>query len=343
MGEFVKLFEEFVNESSLFPDRAWHIKFGKANDKDAIKMLKAFYGDEIMGEDFYPGPGTDKTMELSNDKLVSLFDKGLIVAIDPDDFTYKVAESEEHIDEASFAGRAWSGKIANLDNLFSWFYDKGILNKGEQAKKDSLFRQYYRYYNDGDFPKGLSSKGISKYHGEEKIERALEDEIENFMKQILNKYTGTYDRKLFHLDTLLADLYTLRGVVAGRDLEGGVKGEPDPYGLLNYWGKKVNVKDSEFEKMLGELRPLYDDARKAVDTAVDKEVKNGIYKDKKSYEIPGPNNGISWVRQKMEGDGIWTPDLEKRYQKMKTHMMKMSDILNTVIEGAEKVKSELGS
>ena len=95
--------------------------------------------------------------------------------------------------------------------------------------------------------------------------------------------------------------------------------------------------------MLGELRPLYDDARKAVDAAVDTEVKNGIYKDKKSYEIPGPNNGISWVRQRMEGDGIWTPDLEKKYQKMKAHMLKMGEILNTVIEGAEKAKAELGS
>lgn len=250
---------------------------------------------------------------------------------------------EEFVNEASFAGRAWSGKIKNLDNLFSWFYSKGILNKGEQAKKDSLFRQYYRWYNDGDFPKGLSSKGISKYHGDEKIERALEDEIENFMKQILNKYTGKYDRREFHLDTLLGDLKTLENIVAGYEQEDGVRGEPDPYGLLNYWGKNINTKDSDFERMLGELRPLYDDVRKDVDNALDKEVKDGIYKDKKSYEIPGPNNGLSYVRMRMQNDKIWTPDLEKKYQKMKAHMTKMHEILKNVVDAAQKAKDALGA
>jgi hypothetical protein len=250
---------------------------------------------------------------------------------------------EEFVNEASFSGRAWAGKLENLDKLFAWLYDKEILNKGEQAKKDSIFRQYYRWYNDGDFPKGLSSKGISKYQGDDKIERALEDQIEEFMKQILNKYTGKYDRKEFHLDTLLADLYTLENITAGYKAEDGVRGEPDPYGLLNYWGKKINTKDSEFEKMLGELRPLYDDIRKDVDKAVEKEVKDGIYKDMKSYEIPGPNNGLSWTRQRMEGDKIWTPALEKKYDKMKQHMLKMHAILKNVIEGAEKIKAQLGS
>ena len=250
---------------------------------------------------------------------------------------------EEFENGASFAGRAWSGKIKNLDNLFSWFYSKGILNKGEQAKKDSLFRQYYRWYNDGDFPKGLSSKGISKYQGDEKIERALEDEIENFMKQILNKYTGKYDRREFHLDTLLSDLKTLENIVAGIKQEDGVRGEPDPYGLLNYWGKNINTKDSDFERMLGELRPLYDDARKATDTALDKEVKDGVYKDMKSYEIPGPNNGLSYVRMRMQNDKIWTPDLEKKYQKMKDHMTKMHAILKNVVDGAQKAKDALGA
>jgi hypothetical protein len=250
---------------------------------------------------------------------------------------------EEFVNEASFSGRAWSGKIKNLDNLFAWLYDKGIMNKGEQAKKDSIFRQYYRWYNDGDFPRGLASKGISKYQGDDKIERALEDEVENFMKVILNKYTGKYDRREFHLDTLLNDLHTLENITAGYKQEDGVRGEPDPHGLLTYWGKKINTKDSEFEKMLTELQPLYDDIRKAADDAVAKEIKDGVYKDKPSYSVPGKNNGISWVRQQMQNEKVWTPALEKKYDKMKKHMLKMHDILKTVIEGAEKVKAELGS
>jgi hypothetical protein len=106
---------------------------------------------------------------------------------------------------------------------------------------------------------------------------------------------------------------------------------------------QINTGDSEFEKLLGELRPLYDVSRKATDTAIDKEVKDGIYKDKKSYEIPGSNNGLSYVRQRMQNDKIWTPDLEKKYQKMKAHMTKMHDILKTVVDAAQKVKNALGA
>jgi hypothetical protein len=45
----------------------------------------------------------------------------------------------------------------------------------------------------------------------------------------------------------------------------------------------------------------------------------------------------------MEGDKIWTPALEKKYDKMKQHMLKMHVILKNVIEGAEKIKAQLGS
>ena len=98
-------------------------------------------------------------------------------------------EVNETLHEASHAGRAWSGKIKNIDNLLSWMYDKGILNKTEQAEKDRTFRQYYRYYNDGDIPQGM------RFDSEEKIELAIEQKVEEFIKKILAKYTGKYDRR----------------------------------------------------------------------------------------------------------------------------------------------------
>jgi hypothetical protein len=246
-------------------------------------------------------------------------------------------ETNETLYEASHAGRAWSGKIKNIDNLLAWMYDKGILNKSEQTQKDARFREYYRWYNDGDYPKGMN--GMK----DEVVETYLENRIEEFIKKVLAKYTGKYDRKDFRVDTLLGDLHTLQSVVGGGSFGGGGgKYEPDPYGLLTYWGKKVNVKDSEFEKMLGELRPLYDDAKKAANDIVDKETKDGIYKDAQSYSIPRDSTGLGFQRQKLQDAKVWTPDAEKKYMKMKEHMMKMNDILTNVIEATQKLKQETG-
>jgi hypothetical protein len=250
-------------------------------------------------------------------------------------FIYE-SEINETLHEASRAGRAWSGKIANIDNLMSWMYDKGILNKGEQAEKDNRFREYYRWYNDGDYPRGL--KGMP----DKKVEEYLENRIEEFIKKVLAKYAGKYDRKDFRVDTLLADLSTLQNIVGGYKQSNGAVGEPDAYGLLNYWGKKINTNDSEFEKLLGELRPVYDAAKKAATDIVDKEIKDGIFKDVASYAIPGANTGLSFQRMKLQDENVWTPDAEKKYTKMKEHMLKMNDILLNVIEATQRLKKEVG-
>jgi hypothetical protein len=247
------------------------------------------------------------------------------------------SEVNETLHEASTAGRAWSGQIANIDKLLSWMYDKGILNKGEKAEKDTRFRQYYRYYNDGDFPAGLKSKGISKWSEPAKITSALEQYIEEFIKKVLAKYTGKYDRKDFRIDTLLGDLNTLQFITGGR--EGN---EPDPHSLLNYWGAKINTSNSEFEKMLGELRPLYDDAKKAANEIVDKERTDGVYKDTASFNIPGNSNTLAYQRLQLQTANVWSPAAEKKYMKMKDHMMKMSAILSNVITATQELKKETG-
>ena len=119
------------------------------------------------------------------------------------------SEVNETLHEASQAGRAWSGKLTNVDNLMSWMYDKGIMNKTEQAEKDRTFREYYRYYNDGDIPRSM--RGMK----DEEIELNIEKKVEEFIKKILAKYTGKFDRRDFRVDTLLGDLYTLDNIVSG--------------------------------------------------------------------------------------------------------------------------------
>jgi len=237
----------------------------------------------------------------------------------------------ETLYEASAARRAWNGKLENVDNLMSWMYDKGILSKGDQAQKDRVFRQYYRFYNDGDFPRALSALNITKWHDKSTIEGALEQYLEGFIKKILAKYTGKYDRTDFRIDTLLGDLHTLKGVIDGHDA----------YGLLTHWGKKINIKDSSFEELMGVLKGEYD----SIDNAVNAKLASSedLFKDMSSWDRPKASHTLSWRKSEMERLKIWDSNLDKTYDKMTATMVKMSEIVQTVIDATNKLKQEIGN
>jgi hypothetical protein len=148
--------------------------------------------------------------------------------------------------------RAWNGGIKNIDELMAWMYDKDILNKTEKARKDSIFRQYYRYYNDGDTPRGVLRKyGISSWSSD--LEMYLEMYLEEFIKAMLKKYCGKIDRKAFYTDRKLSQLHTIKNV-ADRE---------DSHSLI-YFCEKYN---EDFDGKLGALKDAYDAIRAKI-TAV---------------------------------------------------------------------------
>jgi len=109
----------------------------------------------------------------------------------------------------NITGRAWENGLSNLDELMSWMYDKEIMNKGERERKDSIFRQYKRYYNDGDAPRGVLRKyGITKYNTV-MVELKLEHYLNDFIVEILEKYQGKYSRQDFYLDRNIGRLKDL--------------------------------------------------------------------------------------------------------------------------------------
>jgi hypothetical protein len=137
-------------------------------------------------------------------------------------------------------GRAWSGKLKNIDELMAWMYDNDILNKGEKDKKDSIFRQYYRYYNDGDAPRGVLRKyGVSMYQSS-LVEEKLEEYLSDFISAMLKKYCPKIDRQDFYIDRRISRL----NIVLGRAKEFDADG-------IQYWVKKTNNKmlKTEAEKI----------------------------------------------------------------------------------------------
>lgn len=230
----------------------------------------------------------------------------------------------DYINEASHPGRAWSGKLERLDKLLAWMYDHNILNKGEKSKKDSIFRQYYRYYNDGDFPKGLQAKGINSFSRKEVIEKELETMVEDFIKEILSKYQGKYNRQEFMYDDLLSELYTLNNVIKDYDV----------YGFLNYWSKKTKIADDAYDKAMTELRKIYD----SLDKAANDDIAKHDFGNTPSYNRPGPSYTISYRRDQMKNLGIWNDKLEKDYTKMTDICDEIKKIIDTVIEATQKAK-----
>lgn len=127
------------------------------------------------------------------------------------------------------AGRAWQGKLKRIDDLIAWMYDKDILTQSDKKKKDSLFHKYYRYYNDGDFPRGIKSVSASEYRWsrtasswkkevEDKIEYELEQQLETFMVYILNKYLPKINRKEFHYDRAIEKIHEVIVEIADKYL-----------------------------------------------------------------------------------------------------------------------------
>lgn len=229
---------------------------------------------------------------------------------------------KEYLSEAK-AMRAWGGKLKQVDKLLSWMYDKDILNKGEKNKKDSLFNQYYRYYNDGDFPRGLKDEQgyvLSKYSHAETIQTALEAKIEDFIKKVLAKYMDKIDRKDFRIDQGLADIETVIDVSARFDV----------HSLTKYWHK--NVKDADTLAMIKELETKYDQLEAITKTA------NDAHKWENKYDNP-QNTMMGSRKTVMTTAGIWTSEMETMWKVIQTEMIKITTKLKNIKSALEELKT----
>lgn len=228
----------------------------------------------------------------------------------------------ENIQEAK-TGRANRGRLENIDKLLSWMYEKDILNKGEKSKKDTLFYQYYRFYNDGDIPKGLKDdKGVTftKYSNRERVANALESKLEEFIRKILSKYISKIDRSDYRLDQAIKDIEIPISVVGRHDVDA----------LVTYWHK--NIKDPEVLDMIKSLESEYNKLREITDKA------NDSYPWEGTWSNPNPKSIIMVPAVRMMKDaGIWTTDMERRWVSIKKAM----DLIGTKLENIKTSLKEL--
>lgn len=230
--------------------------------------------------------------------------------------------------EAVKPRRGWSGRIKNIDKLLAWMYDNNIMNKGEKAKKDTLFHSYYRYYNDGDFPRVLSPLGYSRWTPEEKIETALEELLEAFIKKILAKYAGKYSRRDFHYDQYMEQLNYILSTIEDSD---GTRAHD-----INYWISQLSNPDEELVKLNNELQSLDKQfTTEVVKLEEDPEIKDYLEKQH-IYRLHSYAN--PYIKEKL--GKYWTPKLESYFKKMRDISYKMRDKLLKAKEAATKLKNE---
>lgn len=210
--------------------------------------------------------------------------------------------------------RAWNGKLEHVGNILYWLYDKDILTATEKKQKDTVFNSYYRYYNDGDHPRGLKTKDglpLYKYSSKQLIEESLEIKLETFIKKILKKYNSKIDRSEIKKSEKLKTFNTLINVSERNDV----------YSLINYWEK--DVKDANILELIESIKPKYAILDEITNKAAD------AFPWEYSFNSP-KGKVIVHKRQVMHNANIWTEEFESQYQDISTTMQKIAFNLNVL-------------
>ena len=116
---------------------------------------------------------------------------------------------DQWLNEAkSKTGRAWNNKLERIEEFIDYLESNNLLGKRELAKKHSLFNAYYRWYNDGDFPKFLTQYGVYRGMSKTVISDKLEELVTNFITDILSKYLSKVDRINVRTSVYVAEIDT---------------------------------------------------------------------------------------------------------------------------------------
>lgn len=225
----------------------------------------------------------------------------------------------EYLQEASFAGRAWEGKLSKINELLDWFDKKKIMNATERKEYERIKRNYYRWHNDGDKP-GILKKDIQFYTTNNDISSMLETKLEDFIKKILSKYQGKYNRSEFNIDKAINNL---QEVIRLSDTSDEFVHIPH---LIKDLKSMLNSEDEEVKSYIKQLED--------VNTLLDKELEPIIPENMKT-KVTGAK--LSYVKK----NKLTTLKLEKLIQKFDNIREDIILYCKELIEVYNKTKSKL--
>jgi hypothetical protein len=92
---------------------------------------------------------------------------------------------------------------------------------------------------------------LSKYD-EESVELALENALDAFIKTILAKYAGKYDRQQFKTDMFVADINNIISSIDRNDIQENIK----------YWTDNVKINDATYNDAIVKAEQSFQNAKK---------------------------------------------------------------------------------
>jgi hypothetical protein len=85
--------------------------------------------------------------------------------------------------------RGWNGNLKRINERLTELADTNKMTKTETDKFNTLIYRYYRFFNDGDIPRGrgfrYESYALSR---NEQIGVALELKVTKLFKELITKY-----------------------------------------------------------------------------------------------------------------------------------------------------------
>ena len=221
---------------------------------------------------------------------------------------------EQWLNEAkSKTGRAWNNKLNRIEEFIRYLESNNLLSKRELQKKNSLFIAYYRWYNDGDFPKFLTQHGVYRGMPESTISDKLEEILTNFLTAILSKYLSKVDRSEVRTSVYIKEIDSVL-----RSLKEGLY-----YDVYTYYASKINIDDSNWADLLEKLKTQYIELKDDIAALGYDDVK-GRY--------------VAYARHKLQHDtDLWSDELEKKWKMLEKIGDEISDILNKVKESIKQI------
>lgn len=167
--------------------------------------------------------------------------------------------------------RGWQGKLERVNALCNLIIDLELVSKSVIKRYQNSVHQYYRYYNDGDHPRIVSSYGVRKFDGDVAVEKALECALDTVMALVL-KASNSELRSVVRKRKAHSRLNILKDAVERLDLRSVIPNPENATGFNQegYWFSQLVGIDHEkmptLKAKVEALRPHYRNVRDFVDT-----------------------------------------------------------------------------
>lgn len=167
--------------------------------------------------------------------------------------------------------RGCEGKLERVNALCNLIIKLELVSKSVIKRYQNIVHQYYRYYNNGEYPKIVYSYGVRKFNGDVAVEKALECALDTVMALVL-KASNSELRSVVRKRKAHTRLNILKAAIEHLNLPSVIPNPENATGFNQegYWFSQLVGFDHDkmptLKAKVESLRPYYRNVREFVDT-----------------------------------------------------------------------------